>query len=128
MEEQGVGFGVQDAINRDSVLMLFPSPTLSDPGSQSKRSTPAAPTTTSPTVPPRPPIITEPVFNLEQMAQQSLEQQAQQHALLKYFFKGNYHAPLNKDELGSVLDGKSTCFVFFPSFPLHDGPCLFAIF
>ncbi|OAQ27225.1 S-adenosyl-L-methionine-dependent methyltransferase, partial [Linnemannia elongata AG-77] len=27
-----------------------------------------------------------------------------QHALLKYFFKGNYHAPLNKDELGSVLD------------------------
>ncbi|KAH7051956.1 hypothetical protein BKA57DRAFT_300632 [Linnemannia elongata] len=110
MDEQDVESGVQDAMSRDSVLMLFPSPTTTDPGSLGKV-TPApspttAPTTTtvSPTVPARPPAGTEPIFNLDQMAQQSLEQQAQQHALLKYFFKGNYHAPLNKDELGSVLD------------------------
>ncbi|KAF9547653.1 hypothetical protein EC957_008010 [Mortierella hygrophila] len=110
MEEQDIESGVQDAIQRDSALLLFPSPTTSDPSSLGK-ATPAlspttAPTTTtsSPTVPARPPAGTEPIFNLEQMAQHSLEQQAQQHALLKYFFKGNYHAPLNKDELSSVLD------------------------
>ncbi|KAI1295077.1 hypothetical protein EDD11_008021 [Mortierella claussenii] len=40
----------------------------------------------------------------EQQAQQLQDQQAQQHALLKYRFKGNYHAPLNKQNLGSVLD------------------------
>ncbi|KAF9140459.1 hypothetical protein BG015_001658 [Linnemannia schmuckeri] len=109
MEGQDVQTGVQDAINRDSVLMLFPSPTTSYPSSQGKITPAPSPTTapttttTSPTVPARP-SDGEPIFNLEQMAQQSLEQQAQQHALLKYFFKGNYHAPLNKDELGSVLD------------------------
>ncbi|KAK3812768.1 MAG: hypothetical protein JOS17DRAFT_462538 [Linnemannia elongata] len=110
MEGQDVQSGVQDAISRDSVLMLFPSPTTSDPSSLGKvtpgPSPTTAPTTTtgSPTVPARPPAGAEPIFNLEQRAQQSLEQQAQQHALLKYFFKGNYHAPLNKDDLGSVLD------------------------
>ncbi|KAG0290901.1 hypothetical protein BGZ96_005659 [Linnemannia gamsii] len=116
MDGQDVESGVQDAISRDSILMLFPSPTTTDPSSQGDKNTPApspttAPTTTtttttSPTVPARPAAAEsgEPIFNMEQMAQQSLEQQAQQHALLKYFFKGNYHAPLNKDELGSVLD------------------------
>ncbi|KAF8938769.1 hypothetical protein BGZ47_008433 [Haplosporangium gracile] len=109
MEGQDVQTGVQDAINRDSALLLFPSPTTSDPSSQGKitpapsPTTPPTTTTASPTVPARP-SGGEPIFSLEQMAQQSLEQQAQQHALLKYFFKGNYHAPLNKDELGSVLD------------------------
>ncbi|KAK3828811.1 MAG: hypothetical protein J3Q66DRAFT_323644 [Benniella sp.] len=36
--------------------------------------------------------------------QRLTEYQVQQHALLKYFFKGNYHAPLNKQTLGSILD------------------------
>ncbi|KAF9906805.1 hypothetical protein EC991_000248 [Linnemannia zychae] len=117
MEDQNVNSGLQDAMNRDSVLMLFPSPTtIADTDGSQGRSTPAASPTTapttatesSPTVPARPPPATasgeQPLFNMEQMAKQSLEQQAQQHALLKYFFKGNYHAPLNKEELGSVLD------------------------
>ncbi|KAG0215307.1 hypothetical protein BGX33_001262 [Mortierella sp. NVP41] len=108
MDDQDVDSGVQDAINRDSVLMLFPSPTASDLGSKGTTTpamTPTTATTISPPVPSRPPPMdADPIFNLEQMAQQSLEQQAQQHALLKYFFKGNYHAPLNKEELGSVLD------------------------
>ena len=42
----------------------------------------------------------------EQLALQHQEQQRQQHALLKYFFKGNYRAPVNKNDLGSVLDGE----------------------
>lgn len=40
----------------------------------------------------------------EQQNQQLLEHQARQHALLKCFLKGNYHAPLNKQTLGSILD------------------------
>ncbi|KAF9358472.1 hypothetical protein BGX34_008918 [Mortierella sp. NVP85] len=36
--------------------------------------------------------------------QRLTEYQAQHHALLKYFFKGNYRAPLNKQTLGSILD------------------------
>ncbi|KAF9930627.1 hypothetical protein FBU30_000253 [Linnemannia zychae] len=111
MEEQDIESVAQDVINRDSVMMLFPSPTTSDHGSQGKF-TPLASPSTAPTTATTSPTISvpsklagnEPVFTVEQMAQQSLEQQAQQHALLKYFFKGNYHAPLNKDELGSVLD------------------------
>ncbi|KAF9128759.1 hypothetical protein BGW39_004784 [Mortierella sp. 14UC] len=116
IEDRNVDSGLHDAINRDPVLMQFPSPTtVSDAGGSQGKGTPAvspttAPTTatgSSPTAPGRPPAASggeQPVLNMEQMAQQSLEQQTQQHALLKYFFKGNYHAPLNKDELGSVLD------------------------
>jgi hypothetical protein len=46
--------------------------------------------------------------------QRLTEYQVQHHALLKYFFKGNYHAPLNKQGLGSILDGNSlTAFSMF---------------
>lgn len=89
MEDQTEGSGLQDVLNRDSVMMLFNhSPTAPESGS------PVSERISSPTP--------------EQLAQQHQEQQAQQHALLKYFFKGNYCAPLNKLDLGSVLDGKFT--------------------
>ncbi|KAF9216345.1 hypothetical protein BGZ59_010045 [Podila verticillata] len=84
MDEQPQSSGDRDAVNRDSVTMLFDSPTSSQIGSFEK--------SIAPTLSP------------EQIAQQHLEQQAQQHALLKYFFKGNYRAPFDKQTLGSVLD------------------------
>ncbi|KAF9929554.1 hypothetical protein BGZ67_006268 [Mortierella alpina] len=85
MEDQTEGSGLQDVVNRDSVMMLFNhSPTPQDSGSPMDERT-ATPTP-------------------ELLAQQHQEQQTQQHALLKYFFKGNYCAPLNKLDLGSVLD------------------------
>lgn len=86
MDDQPEGSGDRDAVNRDSVMMLFDSPTSSQVGSFEKFMTPS--------------------LNPEQIAQQYQEQQAQQHALLKYFFKGNYRAPFDKQTLGSVLDGK----------------------
>ncbi|KAF9952213.1 hypothetical protein BGZ72_006436, partial [Mortierella alpina] len=85
MEDQTEGSGLQDVANRDSVMMLFKH-SASAPDFESLTSE----RTGSPTP--------------EQLAQQHQEQQAQQHALLKYFFKGNYCAPLNKLDLGSVLD------------------------
>ncbi|KAF9964000.1 hypothetical protein BGZ70_007040 [Mortierella alpina] len=85
MEDQTEGSGLQDAVNRDSVMMLFNhSPNAYDSGSLMNEQS-ASPTP-------------------EQLTQQHQDQQAQQHALLKYFFKGNYCAPLNKLDLGSVLD------------------------
>ncbi|KAG0200655.1 hypothetical protein BGX28_006337, partial [Mortierella sp. GBA30] len=82
MDDQAEGSGIQDMMNRDSVMMLFNNPaTASDAGSQHSGS-----------------------LKPDQLAQQRLEQETQQHALLKYFFKGNYHAPLNTQDLGSVLD------------------------
>jgi hypothetical protein len=89
MEDQTEGSGLQDVVNRDSVMMLFNhSPNALDSvtllNEQSASPTP------------------------EQLTQQHQDQQAQQHALLKYFFKGNYCAPLNKLDLGSVLDGTLT--------------------
>ncbi|KAG0040996.1 hypothetical protein BGZ82_003606 [Podila clonocystis] len=84
MDDQPDGSGDRDAVNRHSVMMLFDSPTSSQVGSFEKFMTPS--------------------LNPEQVAQQHQEQQAQQHALLKYFFKGNYRAPFDKQTLGSVLD------------------------
>ncbi|KAF9329278.1 hypothetical protein BG006_007608 [Podila minutissima] len=84
MDDQPEGSGDRYALNRDSVMMLFDSPTSSQVGSFEKFMTPS--------------------LNPEQVAQQHQEQQAQQHALLKYFFKGNYRAPFDKQTLGSVLD------------------------
>ncbi|KAG0335704.1 hypothetical protein BG000_007294 [Podila horticola] len=84
MDDQPEGSGDRDAVNRDSVMMLFDSPTSSQVGSFEKFMTPS--------------------LNPEQIAQQYQEQQAQQHALLKYFFKGNYRAPFEKQTLGAVLD------------------------
>ncbi|KAG0091977.1 hypothetical protein BGZ92_011151 [Podila epicladia] len=84
MDDQPESSGDRDAANRDSVMMLFDSPTSSQVGSFEKFMTPS--------------------LNPEQIAQQHQEQQEQQHALLKYFFKGNYRAPFDKQTLGSVLD------------------------
>jgi len=67
-------------------MMLFDPPTPSQIGSFEK--------------------FIAPTLSPEQIAQQHQEQQAQQHALLKYFFKGNYRAPFDKQTLGSVLDGE----------------------
>ncbi|KAG0290077.1 hypothetical protein BGZ98_003607 [Dissophora globulifera] len=88
MDEQGGATSIQQALNRDSVMMMFHSPTVSDFSSSIKGS----------------PDNTIVGPGSEQHSQQLLEQQAQQNTLLKYFFKGNYHAPLNKQELGSILD------------------------
>ncbi|CAO3571359.1 unnamed protein product [Mortierella alpina] len=85
MEDQTEGSGLQDVVNRDSVMMLFNhSPNALDSRSLLNEQS-ASPTP-------------------EQLTQQHHDQQAQQHALLKYFFKGNYCAPLNTLDLGSVLD------------------------
>ncbi|KAF8938762.1 hypothetical protein BGZ58_000212 [Dissophora ornata] len=89
MDEQTEDSSIQDVINRDSVRMLFHSPTVSEFGSSIKNYS----------------VGTFAGPNEEHQSQQLLEQQAQQHALLKYFFKGNYNAPLNKQDLGSILDG-----------------------
>ncbi|KAG0053830.1 hypothetical protein BGZ83_000374 [Gryganskiella cystojenkinii] len=99
MEEQhGDNSGSQDAMHRDSVLMLFNHNNTN----QSPAAMDFSASTTSPT---KPPLLFSPNLpSPEQMAQQLQEQQTQQHALLKYFFKGNYRAPVNKDDLGSVLD------------------------
>lgn len=86
MDDQPESSGDRDAVNRDSVMMLFDPPTSSQIGSFEK--------------------FIAPTLSPEQIAQQHQEQQAQQHALLKYFFKGNYRAPFDKQTLGSVLDGE----------------------
>ncbi|KAF9426241.1 hypothetical protein BGZ94_006778 [Podila epigama] len=85
MDEQSENRGDRDVLNRESMMMLLNSSTSADNSLSDKDSFPD--TLTS-----------------EQIAQQHLEQQMQQHALLKYFFKGNYHAPFDKQTLGAVLD------------------------
>jgi len=92
MEEQEESSEAQDALHRDSVWSLFNSSTASELSNF----------TPSPTKS----LLMSPSPSPEQLALQHQEQQRQQHALLKYFFKGNYRAPVNKDDLGSVLDGE----------------------
>ncbi|KAF9114162.1 hypothetical protein BGX27_011518 [Mortierella sp. AM989] len=88
MDEQTNSSDIRDVINRESVMMLFHSPTAPEFGSSPKNSSAGALDGITP----------------EQQSQQIQEHQAQQHALLKCFFKGNYHAPLSQQELGSILD------------------------
>lgn len=92
MEEQRESSEAQDVLHRDSVWSLFNSSSVSDFSGFS-----SSPTRS---------LLISPSLSPEQLALQRQEQQEQQHALLKYFFKGNYRAPVNKEDLGSVLDGE----------------------
>ncbi|KAF9438973.1 hypothetical protein BGZ76_002266 [Entomortierella beljakovae] len=88
MEEQSESPAIKDVINRESIMMLFHSPNRPELGSNTQ-------------------TISKNILSSlsrEEQTHQLYEHQVKQHALLKCFFRGNYHAPLDKLNLGSILD------------------------